>query len=79
MGDGKAAYFIRVSPAGIQEKSIDTDIACGILHGSALDNFRALVNEVFLPMLQVQQSWGKVSPEQVQELLGEVQKFGVIL
>jgi hypothetical protein len=55
-------YFVRVNPKGVSEKSLDTDIAVGDIHGpGALDAFRALVSDLYLPILQVRgDSWPEV-------------------
>lgn len=51
---GKCVYFARVNPKGITEKTWDADMAAGDIVGpSALDAFRALVSDVYLPLLQV--------------------------
>jgi hypothetical protein len=51
---GRCVYFVRVNPKGVSEKSLDTDVAAGDIVGpGALDAFRALVSDVYLPVLQV--------------------------
>lgn len=51
---------MRINPKGVSEKTVDADVASGELTGSALENFRALVSDLYLPIIQEQQGWGKV-------------------
>jgi len=66
---GKCIFFVRVNPKGISEKSLDTDLAVGDIQGSALDTFKALMSEVYLPVLQEQSNWGKMPTEHTKEFL----------
>jgi hypothetical protein len=51
---GKCVYFVRTNPKGVSEKTLDADVAAGdILGPGVLDAFRALVSDVYLPILQV--------------------------
>lgn len=69
VGAGKCLFFVRINPKGVNEKSIETDIAVGEIQGSALDTFKALVADLYLPILQEQGSWGKMPLEHKQEFL----------
>jgi hypothetical protein len=60
---------VRVNPKGVSEKSIESDIAAGEIQGSALDTFKALVADLYLPVLQEQGSWGKMAADHTQEFL----------
>lgn len=66
---GKCLFFVRINPKGINEKSLDTDIAVGEIQGSALETFKALVEDLYLPVLREQQGWGKMAAEHTQEFL----------
>ncbi len=72
-------FFARINPKGINEKTVDADVACGEMHGSALDNFRALVSDLYLPIIEEQQQWGKVTSDSAQEFKSTTQKFGNML
>jgi hypothetical protein len=75
VGSGKCLFFVRVNPKGVSEKSIESDIAAGEIQGSVLDTFKALVADLYLPVLQEQGSWGKMAADHTQEFLaGKVQQ-----
>mmetsp|Transcript_5388 Transcript_5388/g.12712 ORF Transcript_5388/g.12712 Transcript_5388/m.12712 type:complete len:4322 (-) Transcript_5388:507-13472(-) len=76
---GTAVYFVRTNPKGVSEKTVDYDITCGELSGSALENFRAMVAELYVPLIQEQQAWGKVPQEHTAEFRSSTQKFGNML
>lgn len=53
--NGKCVYFARVNPRGVSEKTLESDLVAGDISGpDALDAVRALVADVYLPLLQVQ-------------------------
>ena len=55
---GKCVYFARVNPRGVSEKTLESDVVAGDISGpGALDAVRALVADVYLPLLQVR-GWG---------------------
>jgi dynein heavy chain len=68
---GRCFYFVRVNPRGVGERTLDADMAAGEVTGpSALDAVRALVSDVYLPVLQDQGAyWGKMAPEHAKEFL----------
>ena len=76
---GKAVYFARLNPKGITEKTIESDVACGEVSGTALENFRTLVADLYVPIIQEQQAWGKVPQEHTAEFKTTSQKFGSML
>jgi dynein heavy chain len=76
---GKGVYFARTNPKGVSEKAVETDLTCGELSGSALENFRALVAELYYPIIQEQQQWGKVTHEHADEFKSSTYKFGNML
>ena len=76
---GKAVYITRQNPKGIAEKTMEADMSSGELSGSALENFKALVSDLYVPIFQEQQQWGKVPTESTQEFKGSTQKFGSML
>ena len=65
----KCVFFVRINPKGVGEKSLETDLAAGEIQGSALDTFRALVTDVYLPVLQEQSGWGRMTPEHTRTFL----------
>jgi hypothetical protein len=69
VGGGKCVFFVRVNPKGVSEKSLETDLAAGEIQGSALETFRALVADLYLPVLQEQTSWGKMPPHHTRDFL----------
>jgi hypothetical protein len=66
---GKCIFFVRVNPKGVNEKTLESDVAVGEIQGSALDTFRALLADLFLPVLQEQSSWGKMPPQHTKDFL----------
>jgi dynein heavy chain len=66
---GKCLFFVRVNPKGISEKTLESDVAVGEIQGSALDTFKALLADLFLPLLQEQSSWGKMPPQHTKDFL----------
>jgi dynein heavy chain len=66
---GKSLFFVRVNPKGVSEKTLESDLAVGEIQGSALDTFKALLAEVFVPLLQEQGSWGKMPPQHTKDFL----------
>lgn len=66
---GKCLFFVRINPKGINEKSLETDITVGEIQGSALETFKALVEDLYLPVLREQQTWGKMPAEHTEEFL----------
>ena len=51
----------------------------GEVSGTALANFSAMVSELYLPIVQEQQLWGKAPADQTKEFVGTTQKFGSML
>lgn len=72
-------YFVRLNPKGITEKTLESDVATGEVTGAALENFRALVADLYIPIVQEQQQWGKVPTEHLAEFVASMQKFGSML
>eukprot|EP00854_Cymbomonas_tetramitiformis_P002070 gene2070-2767_t len=77
--DVKAVYFLRNNPKGVQDKTVEQDVLCGEIVGSALASFRALLSELYLPILEAQKSWGKNSEEHTAEFLAGLTKFSETL
>ena len=65
----KVVYFQRTNPKGVTEKTVEQDLILGELGDQALDSYRALLTELFLPLLKEQGNWGKSSGENTQEFL----------
>ncbi len=66
---GKCLFFVRINPKGISEKTLESDITVGEIQGSALETFKALVEDLYLPVLREQQAWGKMPADHTQEFL----------
>lgn len=77
--NGKLVYFVRQNPKGINEKTVDTDVLVGEVSGPALDNFRVLISELYLPIVKEQQQWGKAPQENTREFISGTSKFGSML
>ncbi|PNH08753.1 Dynein gamma chain, flagellar outer arm [Tetrabaena socialis] len=75
----KCVYFSRLNPKGISEKTMEADVGTGELSGSALENFKAIVSDLYVPIMQEQQQWGKVPQEHVADFLASTAKFGSML
>ena len=65
----KVVYFQRINAKGVTEKTVEQDLLLGELGDQALDSYRALLTELFLPLLKEQGNWGKSSAENTQEFL----------
>ncbi len=72
-------YFVRTNPKGVGEKTCDADMAVGDINGSALDVFRALVSDLYLPILAEQGSWGRMPAQHTKEFLSGTSKFASVL
>ena len=72
---GKVVYFVRGGARGVNEKNPEQDLLFGTFGGEAIDTFRALVSDVFVPVLNEQNSWGKNSAHDTQDFLHLAQKF----
>jgi dynein heavy chain len=76
-----ALYFIRVNSKGVGEKGCEQDVAAGEIRGGALESFRALISNLYAPVLKSQHSatWGKAREESAKEFVRGVAKFGATL
>jgi dynein heavy chain, axonemal len=54
-------------------------MAVGDIKGSVLESFRALVTDLFVPILQEQSNWGKAPEENTKEFLSTASKFSSVL
>lgn len=78
----KLVYFVRVNPKGVFEKTIEQDVISGEISGTALQNFRAIISELYLPIIQESQQWGKLGGPDgpgIKEFIGTATKFGAML
>lgn len=66
---GRAAYFVRISQKAVTDKTVEQDIAAGQIGGTALDAFRTLLTDLFVPVLKEQGNWGKSAEEYVSEFM----------
>ena len=78
---GRCVYFARVNPRGVAERTLEADIAAGDVPGArgALDAVRALVADVYLPVLREQAAWGKAPPARVRDFLAGAGRFSAVL
>jgi dynein heavy chain len=74
-----AVYFVRTNPRGVSDKSVEQDVMAGEVRGSVLDSFRALVTNLYVPILQSQTNWGKNTEENTTEFVQGIAKFGATL
>ena len=65
----KAVYFTRISKKGVGEASCEEDIAVGEVPVGALEAFRALLADLYLPVLSEQGQWGRSTDAQTQAFL----------
>lgn len=72
-------YFARLNAKGVSEKSIESDILVGEVAGSALENFKAIVSELFFPIVQEQQQWGKAKDANAKEFISDTGKLSTML
>ena len=72
---GKVVYFVRGGARGVNEKNPEQDLLFCTFGGEAIDTFRALVSDVFVPVLNEQNAWGKNSAHDTQDFLHLAQKF----
>ena len=76
-----ALYFVRVNDKGVGEKGCEQDVLAGEIRGGALESFRALISNLYAPVLKSQHSatWGKAREESAKEFVRGVAKFGATL
>ena len=72
----KAAFFVRTNPKGVQEKTVEQDVSFGEVLPGALENFKALVADLFVPIVREQADWGKSGEDSTQEFLNGAVKYG---
>ena len=60
---------MRITNKAVTDKTVEQDIAAGQIGGTALDSFRVLMNDMFVPVLKEQNNWGKTSDEYVSEFM----------
>ena len=65
----KAVYFTRISNRGVGEASCEEDVAIGEVPVGALEAFRALLADLYLPVLSEQGQWGASTEAQTQAFL----------
>lgn len=65
----KAVYFMRVNGEGVGAESFDTDVAIGEIPVGALDAFRALLAELYVPLLTEQENPGHATSLSTQKIL----------
>ena len=63
----------------MSEKTIEQDIVTGEIIGNCTESFQGLVSNLYLPLFQEQQSWGKASEESTKQLLSGTVKLNSVL
>lgn len=53
---GRCLYFVRTNTKGISDRSFEADMVVGEISGSALDTFKAMISDLYLPILSEQAS-----------------------
>jgi dynein heavy chain len=76
---GKGVFFVRINQKGVSEKTVESDLTCGEVTGGALENFKAFIADLYSPLIQEQQQWGKVTHEHADEFKSSTYKFGNML
>ncbi len=76
---GKGVFFSRLNPKGVSEKTVESDLSTGEVWGSPLDTFRALIADLYVPIINEQTTWGKVTSDHVDEFKSTSTKFGSML
>ena len=65
----KVVYFVRTNAKGVGEKGVDGDVCMGTVPRDSLEGTRALMAELYLPILAEQGAWGRSTPKQAQAFL----------
>lgn len=73
--EGRTCYFVRTNPKGIQEKSLESDMIAGTVTTNALEAYKTLLMDLYLPILESQEKWGKCQEDQHTEFLMGATKF----
>mmetsp|Transcript_13743 Transcript_13743/g.31844 ORF Transcript_13743/g.31844 Transcript_13743/m.31844 type:complete len:4493 (+) Transcript_13743:136-13614(+) len=72
---GRCFYVIRLSAKGVDPKNCEADMAYGELQGSPLESFQFMLEDVYGPMFQNQEDWGKATEESHKDFLSLMMKF----
>jgi dynein heavy chain len=85
-GDGdrlkeRGIYFVRVCDKAVGAATVDTDLNCGVIEGLPVANMKALVGEVYSPLLNAGFSgWDKrMTAEAKDDLYGVIDRFSTLL
>lgn len=63
----------------MDQKAPENDLCYGELEGSPLESLQFVLEDVYGPMFQLQENWGKTSDESHKEFLGMMSKFNDLL
>jgi dynein heavy chain len=75
--DGKVVFFVRIGPKGVRDKEMEQDMLSGVIAvPNALDTYHRLLSDIFVPILQKQDTWGKIQEDQTTEFMTGAIKFG---
>eukprot|EP00768_Dysnectes_brevis_P002834 gnl/Dysnectes_brevis/2072_a2396_807.p1 GENE.gnl/Dysnectes_brevis/2072_a2396_807~~gnl/Dysnectes_brevis/2072_a2396_807.p1 ORF type:complete len:4631 (+),score=1942.19 gnl/Dysnectes_brevis/2072_a2396_807:116-13894(+) len=73
---GHCVYFLRVGSRNITTSGLESDIVTGQITESLLPSLQALLQDVFLPALRAQNSWGSITEQgNVDGFLGNIRKY----
>ena len=67
--EGRVCLIARTSDKAVTEKNVDTELAHSLVVGSAVDAFRALLTEIYLPSLASQECSGAGNEKSLNEFL----------
>lgn len=66
---GRVCWFARAAGKGVTEKGIESEISTGVVVGSAVEAFHALLTELYLPALASQECSRHWTQQQIAETL----------
>ncbi len=67
--EGRLCLIARIGIKAVTEKNVESELACSIVAGPAIEAFRALLTEIYLPSLASQESSGSANQRSLSEFL----------
>ena len=71
--EGRLCLIARTGVKAVTEKNVESELACSIVVGSAVDAFRALLTEIYLPSLASWESLDTGSQRSLDEFMQVIQ------
>lgn len=69
-------YFLRHHVNNeVDPTHMERDVFCGEIKGGILENFSALLAEIYVPLLKSQKDWGECTTENQMQFLHNIDKF----